>query len=50
MSEENNDDNLMPPVGTYAYTAMLMAQIMPVDDDPDFWDNWKDEMKEADLC
>ena len=38
-----------PPVGTYAFTARLMAQAMPVDDDPDFWDRWKDEMKDRDL-
>jgi len=39
-----------PPVGTHAFTAQLMAEIMPADDDdPDFWDRWKDEMKDASL-
>ena len=37
-----------PPAGSYAHTAQLMAEIMPVDDDPDFWDRWKDEQKDAD--
>jgi len=33
--------------GTYAATAMRMAEICPAPDgNPDFWDNWKDEMKE----
>ncbi len=41
-----NPDN-MPPVGTYAYTAMMMARYSPVEDDPDFWDRWKDEMKDG---
>jgi len=32
--------------GTYAATALLMAEIDPAPDgNPDFWDNWKDEMK-----
>lgn len=31
----------------YWYTARIMAQECPVDDDPDFWDRWKDEMKES---
>ncbi len=34
-----------PQVGTYAYTARMMAEIMPEYD----WDAWKDEMKERDL-
>ena len=37
-----------PTPGTYAHTARLMAELMPVDDDPDFWDRWKDEMKDRD--
>lgn len=39
----------VPPIGTYAYTAMMMARYSPVEGDPDFWDRWKDEMKERDL-
>jgi len=35
-----------PPVGTYAYTAWLMAQSGM---DPDEADAWKDEMKERDF-
>lgn len=34
-----------PEPGTYAYTARLLASIMPDED----WDAWKDEMKERDL-
>lgn len=45
----NQDENQGPEPGTYAYTAMLMAQIMPVDEDPDFWDRWKDEQKDREL-
>lgn len=30
----------------YWYTARLMAEIYSDEDDPDFWDRWKDEMKE----
>lgn len=37
-----------PPVGTYAFTAWLMAQGGD-EDEGDFWDRWKDEMKEASL-
>ena len=37
-----------PQAGTYAFTAWLMAD--PSDpDDCEFWDHWKDEMKERDL-
>ena len=39
-----------PPVGTYAFTARLMAETFSDPDDPDFWDRWKDEMKDRDLC
>lgn len=30
----------------YWYTARIMAETSPMDDDPDFWDRWKDETKE----
>jgi hypothetical protein len=38
-----------PQPGTLAYTAFLMAQLDPGGDtgDPDFWDDWKDDMKEG---
>lgn len=36
-----------PEPGTLAFTAKAMAQMSPVEGDPDFWDRWKDEMKEA---
>lgn len=32
-----------PIPGTYAFTAMVMARMMPDYD----WDAWKDEMKDA---
>jgi hypothetical protein len=38
-----------PPPGSWAETAMLMARHAPVEGDPDYWDRWKDEMKEQDL-
>jgi hypothetical protein len=37
------------PPGTWASVAQMMAQSSPVEGDPDFWDRWKDEMKERDL-
>jgi hypothetical protein len=45
-SVEVNEDN-MPPMGSYAFTAMIMAGLGG-DDDMD-WDEWKDDMKERDL-
>lgn len=39
-----------PAPGTYAFTAWLMAGVGhgPVsEEDGEFWDNWKDEMKEG---
>lgn len=38
---------MLPPPGSWAETARMMAQAFP-DDDFD-WDRWKDEMKEGDL-
>lgn len=35
-----------PPAGTYALTAWLMAQGGD-EDEGDFWDDWKDTMKET---
>ena len=35
-----------PEVGTLAHTARLMASTMSDDEDPDFWDRWKDDMKD----
>lgn len=40
---------IAPPPGSWASVAVLMAQTSPVEDDPDFWDRWKDEMKERDM-
>ena len=34
---------ITPEPGTRAFTAMCMAEIMPQDGDPDFWDRWKDD-------
>lgn len=44
-NEPRDEENVGPEPGTYAYTARLMAEIFPGYD----WDQWKDEMKEADL-
>lgn len=41
-----------PQPGTFAFTAWLMAGVAdgPVsEEDGEFWDNWKEEMKEAEL-
>lgn len=43
----NKPKAMEPPVGTYAATARMMADMAPVDGDPDFWDRWKDEMKDG---
>lgn len=40
------DWSLAPPEGTYAFTAWLMAQGGD-EDERNFWDSWKDEMKDA---
>ena len=36
-----------PEPGTYAYTARLMAGPNPSAEEGEFWDRWKDEMKEG---
>jgi hypothetical protein len=36
---------ILPEPGTYAYTARVMAELMPDFD----WDAWKDEQKEGGL-
>jgi len=36
------DDTTEPPIGTWAATARLMAEVYPDFD----WDAWKDEMKD----
>lgn len=44
-----NDQCLTAPVpDSYAHTAREMARLCPVEGDPDFWDRWKDEMKDRD--
>ena len=48
--ELDREQDNMTPVGTYAFTARLMAETLSDPDDPDFWDRWKDEMKDRDLC
>jgi hypothetical protein len=37
-----------PQAGTWAFTARLMAGSNPSEEEGDFWDRWKDEMKERD--
>lgn len=37
------DDGSVP----FWVTARFMAESHPVDGDPDFWDRWKDEMKDG---
>ena len=47
MPETKKEEEIpMPPVGSWAFTARLMAQSMPQEGDPEFWDRWKDENKE----
>lgn len=45
---EDKDRCTCPQPGTYAFTAWLMAGPNPSTSEGDFWDNWKDEMKERD--
>jgi len=45
----NKDECNCPPMGTYAFTAFLMAGPNPTEEEGDFWDNWKDEMKDRDF-
>jgi hypothetical protein len=35
-----------PPIGTYAFTARMMAGPNPTDEEAEFWDMWKEDMKE----
>ena len=46
---DNNNEQHEPEPGTLAFTARMMAQSMPDDEDPDFWDRWKDEMKDEQM-
>lgn len=40
-----------PQPGTVAYSAFILAKLFPPNEeegiDPDFWDRWKDEMKDG---
>ena len=48
--ETESAERTVPPVGTWASTARLMAEFYPEDDEwTDFWDRWKDEMKDRDM-
>ncbi len=38
-----------PPAGSWAATARLMAGPNPTDEEGEFWDRWKDEMKMKEL-
>ena len=38
-----------PAPGTYAYTARLMAGPNPTDEEAEFWDDWKEQMKAGTL-
>ena len=40
-------ERVEPPVGSWAATARMMAGPNPSDEEAEFWDRWKDEMKEA---
>ena len=47
MDEEQEN---LPPIGTAAYTAFMMAKLFPPEEEGlphDFWDQWKEEMKEG---
>lgn len=50
-SPSNNEGEEVPLTADgripFWYTARMMAKEYPVDGDPDFWDRWKDEMKEG---
>jgi len=36
-----------PDPGTWAFTARMMAGPNPTEEEAEFWNNWKDEMKET---
>ena len=40
-------DHTEPPAGSWAATARMMAGPNPSREEGEFWDRWKDEMKEA---
>lgn len=44
--DEDEIDIPVPSIGSLAYTARMMAGPNPSDDEGEFWDRWKDEMKE----
>jgi len=45
--DEEPDIPLGPHPGTWAATARLMAGPNPTAEEAEFWDRWKDEMKEG---
>jgi len=45
VTHNNDNPRPLPPLGSYALTAQIMAECFP--DDGVDWDAWKDEMKEA---
>jgi hypothetical protein len=40
--------NVDPPLGSWAATARMMAGPNPTKEEAEFWNRWKDEMKEGD--
>jgi hypothetical protein len=47
MSDPDDREPILPPPGSWAETARFMADMFP--DEGIDWDQWKDEMKDADL-
>jgi hypothetical protein len=47
VEEEPDIEVSGPPIGTYAFTARMMAGPNPTQEEAEFWDRWKDEMKEG---
>ena len=46
---ESEEESRGPEPGTWAHTARMMAGPNPSEEEGEFWDRWKDEMKDRDM-
>ena len=49
LPKENEEEEIGPEPGTWAFAARVMAGPNPSEEEAEFWDNWKEEMKQRDL-
>jgi len=47
--ESVEEESVGPQPGTWAHTARMMAGPNPSEEEGEFWDRWKDEMKDRDM-